>query len=185
MKENLSRRDCQSITARIFDPLGKQTPLTAKLKFDLRRVVRLDPDWDRPIAPELRLAWIDNFKLIELARQVDYVRCPIPSNAVNPKEMRLWIFSDHSEVVVLSAYATYQLKEGGYSVAHLLGRSMLPPEGWTTPMGELHGISASANLKIMLENALDGWVKETLVGSDSEIALMWIKHESLELEVFQ
>ena len=38
VKPSLSRRDCQSVTARVFDPLGKVTPLLGKLKYDLRRI---------------------------------------------------------------------------------------------------------------------------------------------------
>ena len=115
-------------------------------------------DWDRPISPQLRSVWIDNFKLIEMVRKFEYVRCPIPSEAVNPKGMKLWILCDHAQVVMIGVYACYKLKDGSYSVSHLMGKSMLPPEGWTIPMGELHGISASGNVKVFLEKALEGWI---------------------------
>ena len=97
------------------------------------------------------MAWVKNFEMIEAARDIEYIRCPIPPSAVNPKQMKAWIFSDHSQVVILGVYACYLLEDGSWSVSHLLGKSLLPPEGWTTPMGELHGISAAANLKVMLE----------------------------------
>ena len=56
-----------------------------------------------------------------------------------------------------------------------MGKSMLLPEGWNTPMGELHGISAIENVKVLLEKALKRWVDDNLVGVSSEITLMWLQ----------
>ena len=62
---------------------------------------------------------------------------------------------------------------------------LAPLIGWTTPMGELHGLSAAGNIRLVLEKALEGWLDIIHTGSDSEIALMWVQHEHLKLEVFQ
>ena len=43
----------------------------------------------------------------------------------------------------------------------------------------------AANVKLVLEKGLRGWLDTVLIGSDSEIALMWVTYEHLKLEVFQ
>ena len=73
---------------------------------------------------------------------------------------------------MIAIYVCCKLHDGLYSVSLLLGKSMLLPEGWKIPMGELHGILASANPKMFFGEALDGWLGDVLVGSDFEIALM-------------
>ena len=51
--ENLSRRNCTSVMARIFDPPGFLAPLSLKLKYDLRKLIEAEPSWDTPISADL------------------------------------------------------------------------------------------------------------------------------------
>ena len=89
----LSRRMCTSVTARIFDIPGKVAPLALRLKHDLRKLIDMDPDWDKAISESMRLRWIENFKIIEDLRDVLYMRCPIPATALRPT-VRLWLMCD-------------------------------------------------------------------------------------------
>ena len=88
-----SRRMCTSVSARIYDIPGFTAPLSLKLKYDLRELIKEDPSWDNPISSSLRAKWIENFKLIEELRDVLYVKCPIPEDALRPS-VRIWILSD-------------------------------------------------------------------------------------------
>ena len=88
-------------------------------------------------------------------------------------------------MVIIGDYATYLLKDGTFSCTLLMGKNILPPEGWTTLIGELHRLSVAGNVKLVLEKALDGWLDVIHTGSDSEITLMWVQHEHLKMEVFQ
>ena len=63
---------CTSVTARIYDIPGKLAPLTLRLKHDLRKLIDVDPDWDSPISFNFRERWIQNFKMIEEMRDVQY-----------------------------------------------------------------------------------------------------------------
>ena len=101
--------------------------------------------------------------MIEDTRSFEYVRCPIPSGAVDIKKMRIWLFSDAAEGIIVVAYAGYQLKDGTWSCSHIFARNALPPEGWTTPNRELQGVSIAANVKLVLEKGLRGWL-DGLVG---------------------
>ena len=183
--ETLSLRNCTSVTARFFDPVGKNAPLQLKLKYDLRKIHKMEASWDKPIAGYLRDTWTQNFKIIEEVRDFEFVRCPIPKGAVNIKKMRIWLLTDAAEGIIMPAYAGYEMPDGSWSCSHIFAKNTLPPEGWTTPMRELQGVSGAANIKLILEKALDGWVEIIYLGSDSEIALMWTSYEHLKLEVFQ
>ena len=48
---NLSRRQCTSVVARIYDLTGKLAPITLKFKDGLRKLIDENPSWDEPISP--------------------------------------------------------------------------------------------------------------------------------------
>ena len=72
------------MVARIWDMQGLLAPLTLKLKHDLRGLVKFTTSWTEPIPDHQRSIWIENFKTIEETRDILYVRCKIPEDAVDP-----------------------------------------------------------------------------------------------------
>ena len=52
--ENLTKRDCVSRVAEIFDPLGKVTPIVCGLKLDISELSTRKLDWDDVIPDDLR-----------------------------------------------------------------------------------------------------------------------------------
>ena len=46
LPENFTRRDCASRTAKVFDLLGRFTPITAGIKSDLSELSLRSLDWD-------------------------------------------------------------------------------------------------------------------------------------------
>ena len=46
---NLSRRMSTSEAAMVWDLCGKLAPLLTKIKYDLRRLIKEDSDWDNPL----------------------------------------------------------------------------------------------------------------------------------------
>ena len=103
--EKITRTNCTSVTARIYDTEGMLTPLTLKLKNDLRKLITFEPSWTSPIPDHQRQIWIQNFKTIEEVRDIMYIRCSIPSDAVSIKA-RIYLLCDAAEVgIVLAAYA--------------------------------------------------------------------------------
>ena len=67
----------------------------------------------------------------------------------------------------------FQLLAGGWSCQLLLARSGLADEKATIPKNELQAMCSGSNLGWTVEKALEGWVVEKIVGSDSTIALSW------------
>ena len=123
--EILTRRMVTSSVAKIWDPLGKNTPVTLRLKHDLRRLIRECPEWDVAISQEARALWLQNFAIIEDIRSFMYVRCSKPADAVR-KTCRLWLLVDAAEWgMVVSVYVGWQRKNGQYSCSHLFGKGLL------------------------------------------------------------
>ena len=82
--QKLTRRMCTSVAARLYDIPQKLAPLHLRLKYDLRKLIKVDPSWDNPISTELRARWVENFQMIEDLRDVLYIRCPVPTDALRP-----------------------------------------------------------------------------------------------------
>ena len=52
--KKLTRTNCTSVLARMYDPQGLLAPLTLKMKNDLRRLIEIDPSWTIPMSENMR-----------------------------------------------------------------------------------------------------------------------------------
>ena len=183
--DKLTRRMISSKLMARYDPTGRESPLTLKFKFDLRMIVKNDPEWDAPVPPEVRAQWVRNFAMMEETRSFIYQRSVVPIDAVNPKQMEIWVAADAAERggLIVGAWSSYLRSNGEYSCSQLIGRGLLANLN-STPKLELHALSTAANLKSMLERALEEWVAWIRVCSDSEISLSWVMYENNKLDVF-
>ena len=180
----ITRTNCTSVTARIFDITGLLAPFTLKLKSDLRRLITFEASWKNPIPDHQREIWVNNFKTIEEVRDILYLRCSIPTGAISCKA-RILLLCDAADVgVILAAYVGYELPGDVWSCDLLFGKGLLAAENWTNPQKELHGLSALSNLKVILENCLSDWISCFLAFTDSEIALCWTIYEKNKLTTF-
>ena len=84
---------------------------------------------------------------------------------------------------MVGAWATYLRQNGSYSCSHLIAKGLLANLS-STPKLELHSLSTAANLKAMLEGALEEWLESVKVASDSEISISWVMYEKNKLDVF-
>lgn len=181
---NLSRRQCTSVVARIYDLTGKLAPITLKFKDGLRKSIDENPSWDEPISPRQRLLWIDNFRIINDVREIIYIRCTIPENATSLKA-RFYILCDAANGgVMVGVYAGFPLPDGSWSCNNLLGKGLLVPDSWTIPKKELHALNTASNVKAVVDRALEDWIQQVYVAGDSEIALAWTIYENVKLNVF-
>ena len=183
--EVLTRRMCTSVMARIFDPPGFLAPLSLKLKHDLRKLIEVDSSWDNAIIPELRRLWIEDFKFIEEMRDIQYVRCRIPEDALR-STVRLWLLCDASPCggMIITAYSGNERRDGSWSSDLLFAKNLLSPKGWTTPQAELHALSSLGNMSSILMQSLADWIEVMRAGSDSTIALSWVVYEKVRLHIY-
>ena len=182
--EKITRTNCTSVTARIYDIQGLLAPLTLKLKSDLRTLISHEASWTNPIPDHQREIWIQNFKMIEEVRDIMYIRCSIPTDAISTQARVLLLCDAANSGIILAAYVCYERKNKEWSCDLLFGKGLLAPDNWTIPQKELHGMSGLSNLKVILQNSLGGWVKEFLCFGDSEIVLSWIIYEKVKLTTF-
>ena len=184
--KKLTRRMITSKLMSRFDLMGKEAPLTLKFKFDLRELIKVNPEWDIPVSDLVRDQWVKNFQMMHNTQHFWFSRSPVPVDAVNCKEMIVWVKSDAAERggIMVGVWSCYLRKNGSYSCSHLFGRGLLCGENLSTPKLELHGLSAAANVKIMVDNSIQEWIKDIYVGTDSEISLSWILYENNKLDVF-
>ena len=177
--KNLTRRMCTSVAARIYDNVGKLAPMTLRLKYDLRKLIANDSGWDTPIPTHLRERWIQNFEMIEDLREILYVRCPIPSDALR-HTVRIWLLCDGADGgMIISAYSGHERQDGSWSCHQLFSKGLLAPASWSTPQLELHALSSMANMAAILQNALSSWIEFFASCSDSEIVLSWCIYEKV------
>ena len=69
----ITRRQCTGIVAEVWDLLGKLAPVTLKLKYDLRKLIVNNLEWDSPLSDKNRLKWIKNFEMIEDVHDILYI----------------------------------------------------------------------------------------------------------------
>ena len=73
-------------------------------------LIKVEPRWKVPIPDSHRSVWIQNFKTIENLRDILYVRCSIPSDAIR-LTVRLLYFSDAANFgVMMSAIRNLELR---------------------------------------------------------------------------
>ena len=184
LSKDLTRRQVTRAIARVWGLVGKAAPVTLRIKHDLRKLIKELPDWDVPMAPSARLLWIQNFDLLESIRPLLYSRCSRPPDALR-KTCRLWILVDAAEWgMIATVYAGWERPSGDFSCSHILGKGLLGPEPLTLPQKELHILSVGADIKEIFTSALEEWVEDVLVGSDSLIALCWTSYETVKLNQY-
>ena len=86
--------------------------------------------------------------------------------------------------MMVTIYVGWERQSGNYSCSHLLGKGLLGPEPLTLPQKELHILSVRADMKELCYTALEDWVEEVIICSDSEIALCWSGYETVKLNQY-
>ena len=111
--------------ARIFDPLGLVTPITAGLKLDLHALCSLKLDWDDQVPLELLDRWAQNMHNIQDLRDVYFRRSVIPADAASC-QVDLIVAVDASQYIgVAGIYGRVAVKGGGHSCQLMLARSKI------------------------------------------------------------
>ena len=176
-----TKRTLQGQLARIYDPLGLATPITANLKLDLAEVVALKTDWDEKLPDRLLQKWVDNLERIQRLRKVPFPRTIMPEDPLNTK-LELIVSVDASkDVAVAAVYARTPLRNGEFSCRLLIAKSKLVHTS-TVPRGELKAAVMGASLAHAVVADLGDQVEDVIFVSDSTIVLYWMAHDSRPLQ---
>ena len=182
--QKLTRRDCVSKVAEVFDPLGWVTPVTSGLKIDMHQLSVRKLDWDDEIPSDLRAIWESNFQKIQDIREIRFQRSKVPPDAVN-NDVQLIGFGDASQkMICVAVYVRYKRKNGEYSCKLLFARSKVVPEDMSLPRAELLALTMNASTVHTAKIGLGDRVQEVWLISDSVVALHWATCTKLRLKLW-
>eukprot|EP00794_Sanderia_malayensis_P006911 gene6911-biopygen5645 len=176
----LTRRQCMSKVAEVFDIAGLVTPITATLKVDLHQLVQRRMNWDDVLPDSLRNMWLSHFEMLQEIKTIKFKRAVVPPEAIN-LEINTLDFGDASEDLICAAiYARFALKSGEYSCQLVFARSRLVPEEMTQPRAELYAALVNTHSGEVVRKSFQH--ATSIKFTDSQIALYWINKPTIQLK---
>ena len=177
-----TRRTLTGLVARVFDPLGLATPLTANLKLDLHDLCTRKLDWDDEVPKELLDMWVANMATIQDLKLISFKRAVIPEDAANTK-LSLIVLSDASQSLAATAiYGRVRRRCGQYSCQLILARSKIVAN-FTIPRAEMKAAVLGAVTSQVVKKNLGDRLGDVLYVTDSTICLHWIHQDDRPLQV--
>ena len=182
--QKLTRRDCTSKVAEIFDITGKMAPIIASMKLDLQELSLRQLDWNDAIPEELRQVWLNNFEVMKDLGEVRFKRAIIPEDAVNT-DIETLDFGDASKSLVCTCiYARFQRKNGEFSCQLVFARTRTVPKGLSLPRAELLAALINTHTGEVVRRSFGSICKSSLKFTDSQIALHWISNDEKPLKLW-
>lgn len=178
-----SKRAILSEIARIYDPIGFLTPLTANLKRIMKYLWSIGLGWDDQIPEVATGAWsryhteLPLIGLIRIPRQV----------TTDSATYELHGFCDSSEIAYSAAVYLLSRELNGTTRCFLrMGKSKIAPEKkLTIPWLELCGACLLARtINYLQTNLTTQPIKNIYAWSDSTVVLSWIQMPSARLKIF-
>ena len=182
LRPYLTKRTLVSQCAKVFDPLGLLTPITAKLKLDLHEVSDLKVQWDEKLPEKFITPWVENLGIMQELKQCIFPRAIVPEDAANT-DLEYVVSADASTNIAIAAvHGKFLRTNGEYSCSLLAAKSKLV-KGASVPRAELKAAVLAASLfHIVKRNTLDQFKKVFFV-SDSTITLYWISQDYRPLQI--
>ena len=182
--EKLTRRDCASKVAEIFDLTGKMSPIVASMKLDLHELTTRELDWNDVIPDELRQTWLENFKTMKDLGEVRFKRAIVPEDAFNT-DIHTLDFGDSSKSLICTCiYARFQRKNGSFSCQLVFARTRTVPKGLSLPRAELLAALINTHTGEVVRRSFGTLHKSSLKFTDSQIALHWISNDEKPLKLW-
>ena len=179
---NLTRRQCVSKVAELYDITGKVTPITASMKLDLHQLVDRGLGWDDRIPDDLRPIWDSHFAMMEEISTIKYRRAIIPKDATSLDINTVDTGDASKDIACVAIYARFQRKCGKFSCQLVFSRSKLIPDGTTQPRAELFAATLNAHTGEVVRRAFGKRHKMSLKLTDSQIVLYWINGSEKQLK---
>lgn len=182
LKKNFTRRILAGMVARVFDPLGLATPITANLKLDLHQLCTRKLDWDDDVPLDLLDLWVANMASIQELRDVTFSRTIIPEDAATDT-VDLLVAVDASQCLGVAAiYGRVKRKCGLYSCQLVMARSKIV-SNLTIPRAEMRSAVMGAVSSQVVKRNLGSRLGEVIMITDSTICLHWIHQDDRPLQV--
>ena len=176
-----SRRTLWGQVAKFWDPMGLLTPLTSRLKLDLRSVTLLGLDWDDKIPDEYLDTWVRNLSDIETAKEIRFRRAVIPPDALECQVDMITSTDASENIAVACVHTRVRLQQGGFHVQLMAAKSRLVSTN-TIPKAELKGAVMGACISHVVRSNLGAVLNTSLYVTDSTIVLYWIQQDQRPLQ---
>ena len=182
LKKSFTRRTLSGLVARVFDPLGLATPVTANFKLDVHDLCKRKLDWDDPVPLELLEVWATNMMAIQDLKEVVFRRTVIPVDAVSD-QVDLLVAVDASQYIGVAAiYARIKKQDGSYSCQLVMARSKIMAD-LTIPRAELKSAVMGAVSAQVIKRNLSTCLGTIIYVTDSTVTLHWIHQDDRPLQV--
>ena len=177
----LTRRNCVSKVAEIFDLTGKMTPTTAAMKMDLHKLVKRGLSWDDAIPDDLRSVWVSYFEMMQEIGNLRFQRAVVPEDAVN-LDINTIDAEDASNKMACVAMNARFLRRNGTYCQLVFSRSEVVPDGLSQPRAELLAATLNTHTGETVKRAFQDNHKGTVKLSDSQVTLHWINNQKKPLK---
>ena len=181
LKPKFTRREMCGKVAGVYDPLGLITPVTAKLKLDLREIVKLKGGWDDKIDDRFLDCWVTNLHMIQQISEFKISRCVIPPGK-KATDWEMIVSTDASQVVSAAAVYVCVSIEGKRHCLLVAAKSKLVSK-LTIPRAELRACLLGACLGEIVMRAYGDKIKRRVYVTDSTVAMSWINTDDRPLQV--
>ena len=182
----VTRRGILAAVSSLFDPLGLAAPVTLKAKAVLQELCRMQLSWDSEIPESERIKWHNWLKALPSLRAVRIPRCYKPIGFGKVIDIQLHIFCDASENGYgACAYLRFTNQHGAVCVSLAFGKSRLAPlKQVSIPRLELTAAVLASRLCAQIHREVEFEISQTILWTDSMIALSYIKNKSRRFKVF-
>ena len=174
MSEKITRRDCASRVAEVFDPTGRVAPLTSGFKIDMHQLSLRKLSWDDVIPEDLRKIWSGNFEMIEEINSIQFNRAVIPHDAVDTNVETIDSADASQKMICVTIHARFERKSGSHSCQLVFSRTKIVPQDMSQPRAELLAAELNAATGHVVKIAFGERHKKCLKLSDSQVAIHWL-----------
>ena len=179
----LTRRNCVSKVAEIFDLTGKITPITAAMKMNLHTLVKRGLSWDDVIPDDLRSVWVSHFEMMQEIGNLRFQRAVVPEDAVNLDINTIDAADANDKMVCVAIYARFLRRNGTYFCELVFSRSKVVPDGLSQPRAELLAATLNTHTGETVKRAFQDNHKGSVKLSDSQVTLHWINNQKKPLKL--
>ena len=186
-QSKLTKRNILSQVAKIYDPIGFAAPYLVRAKIGLQDLWKEGLDWDDELSPNVETKWQAYFTEMQQLNSVwldRCIRCICPAETVEPPI--LCVFADASRGAFgTCVYLRSKESTGAVNVRFVAAKSRVAPlKDLTIPRLELQAAVLASRLCKSIENEVRIPLQESILFTDSEIVLAWIRNQGRRLKPF-
>ena len=182
-EQTITKRIVLSQAAQLFDPLGWLGPVTIYAKMFLQELWKKQIPWDQPLPQHCQAEWLTYQSSLQTLPDIKIPRHlrSTPNSAIT-----ICGFADASEKAYAATVYLRSINEDGSIHSNLIaGKTKVAPLKTTSiPRLELQAALLLANLVQDVKKALQYEEATTLLFTDSEIALAWLRSPSYNWHTF-